>query len=79
MTVILALWVFFTPYFKDSNNEYPISFFLIYAVINGIYSLIFSTLTLAKANFFTQISDKTIGGTYMTLLNTVSNLGIKFD
>jgi MFS transporter, PAT family, solute carrier family 33 (acetyl-CoA transportor), member 1 len=26
-------------------------------------------------SFFTQISDPAIGGTYMTLLNTVSNLG----
>ena len=55
MTIILALWVYITPVFKNSNNDYPLSFFLIYAVINGIYSLIFSTLSLSKAFFFTQI------------------------
>lgn len=78
MTIILAVWVYMTPLFKDSDNNYPISFFLIYAVINGIYSLIFSTLSLTKAFFFTQISDKKIGGTYMTLLNTISNIGVNY-
>lgn len=78
MTVILAVWVYITPLFKDANNNYPLSFFLIYAFINGVYSLIFSSLSLAKAFFFTQISDKKIGGTYMTLVNTISNIGVNY-
>lgn len=76
MTVILALWVYMTPMFKDSNNEYPWMFFFVYAMINGIYSLIFSAMSFTKGFFFTQISDKSIGGTYMTLLNTISNIGV---
>ena len=79
MTVVLALWVYTTPFFRDSNNDYPFMFFFVYAIINGFYSLIFSALSLTKSLFFTQISDKSIGGTYMTLLNTVSNIGMKFE
>lgn len=76
VTIMLALWVYFTPWFKDSNNEYPWIFFISYAVLNGVYSLIFSSLSLTKTMFFTQVSDKSIGGTYMTLLNTISNIGV---
>lgn len=32
-------------------------------------------MALFKTAFFTDISDKNIGGTYMTLLNTVANIG----
>ena len=30
---------------------------------------------VSSSAFFTQIADPVIGGTYLTLLNTVSNLG----
>jgi PAT family acetyl-CoA transporter-like MFS transporter 1 len=32
-------------------------------------------MSVTQVAFFTRISDKSIGGTYMTLLNTISNLG----
>lgn len=32
-------------------------------------------MTVAKLSFFSRISDSRFGGTYMTLLNTLSNLG----
>jgi MFS transporter, PAT family, solute carrier family 33 (acetyl-CoA transportor), member 1 len=75
MTVFLAVWVYLTPSLRDSTGHYSLAYFLVYALINGIYSLIFSSLSLTKTSFFTLISDKKIGGTYMTLLNTVSNIG----
>lgn len=75
MTVILTVLVFYTPLFKDNNGHYPLNYFIIYIILNGFYALIFSTQSLTKTAFFTQISDKTIGGTYMTLLNTVANIG----
>ena len=33
-------------------------------------------MALFKTAFFTHISDKNIGGTYMTLLNTIANIGL---
>jgi len=37
-----------------------------------------TTIFVAQMAFFAQISDPTIGGTYMTMLNTVANLGSKW-
>ena len=38
--------------------------------------LIYSTVMFVSSSaFYTQIADPVIGGTYLTLLNTVSNLG----
>ena len=75
MTAILAAWIYSVPWFTESTGSVTSSFILIYAVLNGLYSLISSVLDMSKVYFFTQISDKTVGGTYMTLLHTFSNLG----
>ncbi len=76
VTLFLTIWVFITPLLKDENDHYSLVYFITYAVLNGVYSLIFSALAMSKILFFTQVSDKKIGGTYMTLLNTVSNIGV---
>lgn len=73
---MLALWVYITPQFRTSNNEYPYYYILLYMVINSVYCLVFSAMALFKTAFFTHISDKNIGGTYMTLLNTIANIGL---
>lgn len=76
LTVVLTVWVYYTPLFKNSNDEYPLQYFFLYILLNGLYSFVFSIMALSKTAFFTQISDKKIGGTYMTLLNTISNIGL---
>lgn len=38
-----------------------------------------AVLFLAQMSFFNQISDPSIGGSYMTLLNTAANLGAKWS
>lgn len=78
LTFILAVWVWFTPFFEYAEHQYSWNFFIIYFLMNGIYSLVFAILALAKTMFFTQVSDKSIGGTYMTLLNTISNIGVNW-
>ena len=37
--------------------------------------MVSTVLSVTQTSFFTQICDKAVGGTYMTLLNTVSNIG----
>ncbi|KAL2914411.1 hypothetical protein HK105_205978 [Polyrhizophydium stewartii] len=61
-------------YYTPSTGVTP-SFFAV--VIAGIvFSSFMSTLQfVSMGSFFTRISDPAIGGTYMTLLNTLSNLG----
>ena len=74
-TIFLTFFVFITPVFKTSKNDYPAYYFLLYIILNGSYSILFSTQALSKTSFFTKISDKSIGGTYMTLINTIANIG----
>lgn len=40
-----------------------------------VYSLSSNVMFVSQCAFFSQVSDPRIGGTYMTLLNTVANLG----
>lgn len=51
-------------------------FYFILIVLEHIISSFMSTVQFVSASaFHTQIADPLIGGTYMTLLNTISNLG----
>ena len=75
MSVVCAVWVYVTPSFKDSNNEYPFSYYIICLLINAFHSVFIYTIFVAQVSFFAKVSDKKIGGTYMTFLNTMSNLG----
>ena len=75
MSIVCAVWVYVTPSFKDSNNEYPFSYYIICLLINAVHSIFIYTIFVAQVSFFAKVSDKKIGGTYMTFLNTMSNLG----
>mmetsp|Transcript_36 Transcript_36/g.45 ORF Transcript_36/g.45 Transcript_36/m.45 type:complete len:482 (+) Transcript_36:174-1619(+) len=57
----------------DSNRFYT-------ALIGGVilHEIASNFMYVSSMSFFARISDPAIGGTYMTLLNTVSNLGIKW-
>ena len=44
-------------------------------VLSLAYTLLSQAMFVAMMAFFTRISDPRIGGTYMTVLNTVANLG----
>lgn len=51
-------------------------FIYVYAILQGFFSLFLSSLIITKGYFFAQISDQVIGGCYLTLLHTFSNIGI---
>jgi hypothetical protein len=76
MGVITCVWVYVTPYFKDPNNGYPFYYYLICLLINACHSIFTYSMYVAVICFFARISDKKIGGTYMTFLNTLSNIGL---
>jgi PAT family acetyl-CoA transporter-like MFS transporter 1 len=75
MGIVVACWVYATPWFKDSNNEYPFYYFLLCLLINSVHSVFTYSMFVSQMAFFAKISDKAIGGTYMTFLNTISNMG----
>ncbi|KAJ7641763.1 MFS general substrate transporter [Roridomyces roridus] len=50
--------------------------FFVFLVVNTVLTSFTSTIQFVGSSaFFTRISDPVIGGTYMTLLNTFSNIG----
>jgi len=75
MGLVVAGWVYITPLFKDENNEYPLYYYVVCMLINMVHTIFTYTMFVSQMAFYAQISDKSIGGTYMTFLNTLSNLG----
>jgi hypothetical protein len=54
----------------------PTAFFrLLFLSVVGLREVAANAQFVAQMAFFARVSDPSIGGTYMTLLNTVSNLG----
>ena len=66
MVCVIASFVYVTPSFKDTvTGSYPFYFYLLCILINGLNSTAATFNSLASISFFTKISDKRIGGTYM--------------
>jgi len=72
-----AVLMYYTPYFIHSDNiSRSIYFYLIYE-LHRISRLTLSVVMyLGVQSFFSRISDPRIGGTYMSLLNTVWYFGM---
>lgn len=74
MVLLYAIWVFITPLFKNQDQTYSMSYFLMCVLIQALHSITMYAMHLPMMFFFTKISDKNIGATYLTFLNTISNL-----
>merc|ERR1719243_483641 len=64
-----------TPQFAKEDGSFPLYY---YAMIVGVYlvhQVFANAMFVSIMAFFAKISDPAVGGTYMTLLNTVTNLG----
>ncbi|KAK9354260.1 acetyl-coenzyme A transporter 1-domain-containing protein [Lipomyces doorenjongii] len=69
-----ALLAQFLVYYFPKNGAGP--FYLLLVILVHVLGSFMSTVQFVSINaFHTQIADPAIGGTYMTTLNTVSNLG----
>lgn len=55
-----------------------IYFFILFIIVMSMNELAGNMIFGSQTAFFAKIADPSIGGTYMTLLNTVSNLGSKW-
>lgn len=75
MNIVGAVWIYFTPSFADANNDYPFYYYLLCLLINSIQSIFTYSMFVSQMAFFSRVSDKKIGGTYMTFLNTITNMG----
>uniref|UniRef100_A0A914HHW4 hydroxyacylglutathione hydrolase n=1 Tax=Globodera rostochiensis TaxID=31243 RepID=A0A914HHW4_GLORO len=75
MSLALALFVYWTPSFREANGEYPYFYYAIWIGTYYLQQVSSYCIFLSMMAFNAQISDPKIGGTYMTLLNTLNNLG----
>ncbi len=73
--LIVAVFVYFTPYFKQSDGKFSFLFYFLALFLFALDKVVESTMFISQVSFFANISDANIGGTYMTLLTTLSNLG----
>ncbi|XP_069172066.1 acetyl-coenzyme A transporter 1 isoform X2 [Procambarus clarkii] len=73
--LMLAGIVWLTPAFKDADGSYPFYYYCIIVIIYLIHQVFVNCMFVGVMAFFARISDSSVGGTYMTLLNTFTNLG----
>lgn len=57
------------------DNDIPGYFYIILLVVLCLQQVTVTTMFVQAMAFFAHIADPTVGGTYMTLLNTLNNLG----
>ncbi|KAG4068279.1 hypothetical protein HA402_007799 [Bradysia odoriphaga] len=78
MTIVIAAFVYATPSIivnDGTSKTIPTYFYVIMVTIYMIYQVPLRGMFVAEMAFMSRISDPLVGGTYMTLLNTISNLG----
>ncbi|XP_068601656.1 acetyl-coenzyme A transporter 1 [Brachionichthys hirsutus] len=69
-----ALLVWWTPAVKQEGG-FPVYYFAIVLLSYMLHQVAVYSMYVALMAFHAKVSDPLIGGTYMTLLNTVTNLG----
>lgn len=73
--LIFAGLVWITPSFQDADGNYPFHYYVIMVGIYLLHQVTLNCMFVAVMSFFARISDPSVGGTYMTMLNTFTNLG----
>lgn len=67
-----------TDAYANGSQEQPYLFIIGYIATLILHEVAGTLIFMSFMSFFNKVSDPSIGGTYMTLLNTVSNLGYKW-
>ncbi|KAG5680983.1 hypothetical protein PVAND_010457 [Polypedilum vanderplanki] len=81
MSILMVAYVFLTSKIVNGkkSNEISIWYFIGLVIVYLMYHIPFRAMTIADMSFFARVSDPLIGGTYMTLLNTINNFGTKWS
>lgn len=72
--LVAAFLVWVTPHVVTGGHV-PAYYFVVLITLYLIHQVFASSMFVAAMAFSAKISDPAVGGTYMTLLNTLSNLG----
>ena len=73
--LLLAFLVFLTPFFQNYNKTFPWYYYALIVFVFALQQVFVYSMFVSQMAFFATVSDPKIGGTYMTLLNTLTNLG----
>ncbi|XP_060851373.1 acetyl-coenzyme A transporter 1-like [Rhopalosiphum padi] len=75
--ITFVIFIYYTTKFLTTyeNIGFPIYYYAVLAILFIINNILSMTMIVSKLALFNRISDPRFGGTYMTLLNTFSNLG----
>lgn len=74
MGLEFAFLVWWTPYVSHEGG-FPLYYYITLLLSYALHQVALYSMFVAIMAFNAKVSDPLIGGTYMTLLNTVSNLG----
>ncbi|GAA6065966.1 acetyl-coenzyme A transporter 1, partial [Tachysurus ichikawai] len=69
-----ALLVWWTPSVKQEGG-FPVYYYAVVLLSYAVHQVALYSMFVACMAFHAKVSDPLIGGTYMTLLNTLTNLG----
>lgn len=73
--LVFPLIVYWTPTMKLADGTFPFHYYLVLVLVYALHQITVYSIFVALMAFHAAVSDPTIGGTYMTLLNTLANLG----
>ncbi|RZF36257.1 hypothetical protein LSTR_LSTR014274 [Laodelphax striatellus] len=72
MNIVVGTFVWYTPVLI---KWIPVHYYLLLVLMYSLHQIASNAMYVAGMAFFASVSDPLFGGTYMTLLNTLSNLG----
>lgn len=75
LCLAMALLVYVTPMIMLEDGGFPTFYYVIVIAVFAIHRITLYAMFVAIMAFFARISDPAVGGTYMTFLNTLTNLG----
>uniref|UniRef100_A0A5S6QD88 Acetyl-coenzyme A transporter 1 n=1 Tax=Trichuris muris TaxID=70415 RepID=A0A5S6QD88_TRIMR len=75
LSLAFAFAIWWTPSWKTPDGRFPPMYYVFILVIFAVQQVSSYCIFVSQMAFHAQVSDPTVGGTYMTLLNTVANLG----
>ncbi|UMM15743.1 hypothetical protein L5515_013056 [Caenorhabditis briggsae] len=72
---VFAALIWWTPHFQLPDGKFEYSVYFVWISGYMFHQLATYSMFVSMMAFIAQISDPRIGGTYMTMLNTLNNLG----
>ncbi|CAG0891145.1 unnamed protein product, partial [Darwinula stevensoni] len=76
--LVFSFIVYVTPWFEIKSmdgHHFPWYYYALIIFVYALHQVAAYSMFVAVMAFYAQVSDPAVGGTYMTLLNTLTNLG----